>query len=75
MQNTLGKIDLKKAEARLNIVEGLLIALEDIDNVIALIKNSEGASDAKEKLMAAYHLNEAQSKAILDMKLAKLAKL
>ena len=69
------KFDLKKAEARLNIVEGLLIALEDIDNVIALIKNSEGASDAKEKLMAAYHLNEAQAKAILDMKLAKLAKL
>ena len=69
------KFDLKKAEARLNIVEGLLIALEDIDNVIALIKNSDGASDAKEKLMAAYHLNEAQAKAILDMKLAKLAKL
>ena len=69
------QFDLEKTKARLNIVEGLLIALEDIDNVIAMIKNSEGVADAKEKLMAAYKLNEAQAKAILDMKLAKLAKL
>ena len=69
------EFDLAKAKARLNIVEGLLIALEDIDNVINMIKNSEGVADAKEKLMAAYKLNEAQAKAILDMKLAKLAKL
>lgn len=69
------KFDIDKALARLNIVEGLLIALEDIDNVIAMIKKSENAGVAKEKLMAAYNLNEAQAKAILDMKLAKLAKL
>ena len=69
------EFDLAKAKARLNIVEGLLIALEDIDNVINMIKNSEGVADAKEKLMVAYKLNEAQAKAILDMKLAKLAKL
>lgn len=69
------EFDLAKAKARLNIVEGLLIALEDIDNVINMIKTSEGVADAKEKLMAAYKLNEAQAKAILDMKLAKLAKL
>ena len=67
--------DLNKAKTRLNIVNGLLIALEDIDNVIALIKNSESAAAAKERLMAAYNLNEEQAKAILDMKLAKLAKL
>lgn len=69
------KFDKVKALDRLNIVEGLLIALEDIDNVIALIKKSESAAAAKEKLIEIYKLNEAQAKAILDMKLAKLAKL
>ena len=64
-----------KVKAKINILEGLLIALEDIDNVIAMIKSSESAAVAKEKLMAAYNLNEAQAKAILDMKLSKLAKL
>ena len=67
--------DLAKAKARLNIVEGLLIALEDIDNVITMIKTSENAAAAKERLMTKYNLNEEQAKAILDMKLAKLAKL
>ena len=69
------KFDKVKALDRLNIVEGLLIALEDIDNVIALIKKSESAAAAKEKLIEIYKLNEAQAKAILDMKLSKLAKL
>jgi DNA gyrase subunit A len=67
--------EAEKIKARINILEGLLIALEDIDNVIALIKTSESAAVAKTALMAAYNLNEAQAKAILDMKLAKLAKL
>ena len=69
------KFDLEKAKARLHIVEGLLIALEDIDNVIALIKKSKSAAAAKDSLMAKYNLSEIQAKAILDMKLAKLAKL
>lgn len=69
------KFDLSKALARLEIVEGLLKALEDIDNVITMIKTSESVADAQEKLMAAYSLNSRQVKAILDMKLAKLAKL
>jgi DNA gyrase subunit A len=69
------KHDADKVKAKINILEGLLIALEDIDNVIALIKKSESAAVAKEMLMAAYNLNEAQAKAILDMKLSKLAKL
>lgn len=69
------RFDMLKALARLEIVEGLLIALEDIDNVINIIKKSENASAAQESLMAAYHLNERQVKAILDMKLARLAKL
>ena len=67
--------DLEKAKARLHVLEGLLIALEDIDNVIALIKGSESAAAAKDNLMSKYSLTEVQAKAILDMKLAKLAKL
>lgn len=67
--------DLTKAKERLNIVNGLLIALEDIDNVITLIKKSESAAAAKDNLILKYKLNEEQAKAILDMKLAKLAKL
>lgn len=64
-----------KIKAKIHILEGLLIALEDIDNVIALIKSSESAAAAKVKLMSQYNLSEAQAKAILDMKLSKLAKL
>ena len=67
--------DLEKIKARIHILEGLLIALEDIDNVIKLIKGSESAAAAKTALMAKYNLSEVQAKAILDMKLSKLAKL
>ena len=67
--------DLAKTKARLNVLEGLLIALEDIDNVIALIKKAESSATAKTALMAAYNLNEAQAKAILDIKLSRLAHL
>lgn len=67
--------DLRKAEARLEIVNGLLKALEDIDNIIALIKKSESAAAARVKLIETYAFTENQAKAILDMKLAKLANL
>ena len=67
--------EANKIKHRINILEGLLTALEDIDNVIKMIKSSESAAAAKTQLMAAYNLNEEQAKAILDMKLAKLAKL
>ena len=67
--------DLEKIKARIHILEGLLIALEDIDNVITLIKSSESAAAAKASLISKYNLSEIQAKAILDMKLAKLAKL
>ena len=67
--------DVTKIKHKIHIIDGLLIALEDIDNVIALIKKSESAAVAKEKLMAQYNLSEDQAKAILDMKLAKLARL
>ena len=67
--------DLQKAKDRLHIVEGLLIALEDIDNVIALIKASDSSAVAKTLLMEKYNLSEAQAKAILAMRLSSLAKL
>ena len=67
------KYDINKAEARLNIVEGLLKALEDIDNIIALIKASESSAKAREALMKKYGFNEEQAKAITDMRLGKLA--
>lgn len=69
------EFDLKKAQDKLEIVDGLLKALEDIDNIIALIKGSASAAVAKEKLIEKYKFTENQAKAILNMKLAKLANL
>lgn len=69
------KFDLTKAEDRLEIINGLLKALEDIDNIIALIKGSESAAAAKENLIAKYNFTENQAKAILTMRLSSLAKL
>ena len=65
--------DIKKAKDRLNIVEGLLKALEDIDNVITLIKASESSAKARIGLQQKYGFNEEQAKAIVDMRLGKLA--
>ena len=65
--------DINKVNNRLNIVEGLLRALEDIDNIIQLIKSSESAAKAKVNLQEKYGFNEEQAKAIVDMKLGKLA--
>ena len=67
------EFDLKKTEAKLEVVEGLLKALEDIDNIIALIKASASATAAKSALMEKYSFTEPQAKAIVDMKLGKLA--
>ena len=69
------KFDLNKAIDRLEIVNGLLRALEDIDNIIALIKGSENAAAAKENLIKKYQFTENQAKAILAMRLSSLAKL
>lgn len=69
------KFDLTKAQDRLEIVAGLLKALEDIDNIISLIKKSENAAAAKENLIAQYKFTENQAKAILAMRLSSLAKL
>lgn len=65
--------DLAKAQARLHIVEGLLKALEDIDNIVALIRSSKSAAAAKVALQDKYNFSEEQAKAIVDMKLGKLA--
>ena len=67
--------DLEKLASRKEILDGLLIALEDIDNIITKIKASENATAAKELLMKDYKMTENQAKAVLDMKLAKLARL
>lgn len=67
------EFDIDKAKAKLEIVEGLLKALEDIDNIIALIKASASAAAAKTALMEKYSFTEPQAKAIVDMKLGKLA--
>ena len=69
------QFEADKVAARIHILEGLLKALEDIDNIITLIKKSESAAAAKTKLMDQYGFSEIQAKSILDMKLAKLAKL
>lgn len=66
------QFDLRKIDARLHIIEGLLKALEDIDNVIALIKASNNVQVAIEGLMKKYSLSEIQAKAIVEMKLRKL---
>ena len=67
--------DLDKAEARLHIVKGLLIALDHIDEIIKLIKAAKDEDDAKEQLMTTYQLSELQAKAILDMRLRRLTSL
>ena len=69
------QFDLEKVKARIHILEGLILALENIDNVIALIKQSNSPSEAVSKLMTTYHLSEVQGKAIVDMKLSRLTKL
>lgn len=69
------QFDLDKALARGNIINGLLIALADIDNIVALIKNSDSPKEAKTALIAKYKFNEPQVDAILAMKLSSLCRL
>ena len=67
--------DLEKSKARLEIVEGLIKALEDIDNIILIIKKSNSSSDAQKNLIKKYSFTENQARAIVDMKLGRLAHL
>ena len=88
MDRTIGKIyiifqkkivtrrtqyDLKKAEARMHILEGLRIALNNIDEIITIIRNSY--DDAKERLMETFGLSDIQAQSVLDMRLGQLQKL
>jgi DNA gyrase subunit A len=64
--------ELKKAKARAHILEGLKVAVENIDEIVELIKKSEGPSQAKSKLMSEYTLSDIQAQAVLDMRLQRL---
>jgi DNA gyrase subunit A len=64
--------ELRKAEERAHILEGLIIASDNIDEVIALIRSSNNADEAREKLMARFNLSEIQAKAIVEMRLRQL---
>ena len=64
--------DLKKAEARAHILEGLKIALENLDEVITIVKEASSPKDAQGKLIARFRFTEVQAQAILDMKLQRL---
>ncbi len=66
------RYELRKAEERAHILKGLLIALDHLDQVIALIRASKTPQEAKEGLMSTFELSELQSQAILDMRLQKL---
>jgi DNA gyrase subunit A len=66
------EFDLKEAEARAHILEGLKIALDNIDEIIKIIRGSKDPTQAKEGLMNGFNLSEIQSQAILDMRLQKL---
>lgn len=66
------QFDLKKAEARLHIIEGLRIATQNIDEVVQIIKNSATTEAAKKALQDRFNLDEIQSQAIVDMRLAQL---
>ena len=65
---------LTKCEDRLHLVEGLLIAILDIDDVIAIIRSSDDAESARERLMTAFDLSEAQANYILELRLRRLTK-
>ena len=67
--------DLKKAEEREHILLGLKIALDNIDEVIQIIKSSKNVEEAREKLIARFELSERQAQAILDMRLQRLTSL
>ncbi len=66
------KYELRKAEERAHVLEGLLIALDNLDEVIALIRASSTPEEARNGLMSTFELSEIQARAILDMRLQKL---
>ena len=69
------RYDLKQAKARAHILEGLRIALDNIDAIIKTIRESETAEAARKSLMSGFNLSQLQAQAILDMQLRRLANL
>lgn len=67
--------DLKQAKARAHILQGLMIAVDNLDEVIALIRSSKNPKEAKARLMERFELSDAQAQAILDMRLQRLTNL
>ena len=66
------RFDLRKAEARAHILEGLIVALDNLDEVVKLIRNSNSPAQAKEQLITRFELTDIQAQAILDMRLQRL---
>lgn len=69
------KFELEEAKARAHILKGLVIAVQNIDEVIKIIKNAASTTDARNKLRLAFDLSEKQAQAILDLRLARITKL
>lgn len=69
------RYELKEAQARCHILEGLIIGVHNVDEVVKIIKTAESTPDARRKLMERFALTERQAQAILDLRLARLAKL
>ena len=69
------RFELKEAEARCHILEGLIIGVHNVDEVVKIIKTSESTADARRRLRERFALSEKQAQAILDLRLARLAKL
>ena len=69
------KFDLERAKERAHILEGLIVAVKNIDEVVQIIKKAENTQDARAKLRARFSLSEVQANAILDLRLARLTKL
>ena len=69
------KFELERAKERAHILEGLIVAVQNIDEVVQIIKKADNTSDARAKLRARFSLSEAQANAILDLRLARLTKL
>ena len=69
------KFDLERAKERAHILEGLIVAVKNIDEVVKIIKNANDTPDARQKLRARFNLTEIQANAILDLRLARLNKL
>ncbi len=69
------KFELSRAEERAHVLEGLIVAVKNIDEVIKIIKSAENTNDARAKLRARFNLSEIQANAILELRLARLTKL